>query len=185
MEDNKKNTGSWNTCYMNTGYMNTGSWNTGSWNTGDRNTGDHNTGSWNKCNNESGYFNSTTSELIRVFNKIVDKKTWDKFEKPNFIYFGLTEWINSEDMSSEEKELNPSHIITDGFLKICEYKEAFKRSWDEAPYEDKIKILDCPNFDNDVFFEISGINVEKELNKQKKVSIELTQEQLDKIKHLL
>jgi hypothetical protein len=87
-------------------------------------------------------------------------------------------------MTDEEKEENPDYKTRGGYLKEYSYKEAFRNSWDKATIEDRKKILKCPNFDNDVFFEISGIDVNKELN-QEKVTIELTQEQLDRIKKYL
>jgi len=168
----------------NTGYLNTGNRNTGNWNTGYRNTGNRNTGYWNTCDRENGYLNTVQSENIRVFNSIVKRSEWENYEKPDFLYFDLTDWIEESEMTEEEKRYNPTYKDSGGYLKEYEYKEAFKKSWDKADKEDRKKILDCPNFDNDIFFDISGIDVKKELQ-TKKVTIELTEEQLEKIKHLI
>ena len=188
-----RNTGSCNTGNRNTGYGNTGNRNTGNcnsgddntgyWNTGEYNLGHNNTGSWNNCNQETGFFNTVQSNEIRVFNCIVNRSEWENYIEPDFLCFKLTDWIDEEDMTEEEKIDNPTYKTTGGFLKRYEYKEAFKKSWDNADKEDRIRILYCPNFNNEIFYEISGIDVNKEL--QKKVTIELTEEQLKKIKHLL
>ena len=44
-------------------------------------------------------------------------------------------------MTDKEKEDNESHITTGGYLKSYEYKEAFKKSWDEADQEDREPIV--------------------------------------------
>jgi len=45
-------------------------------------------------------------------------------------------------------------------LKL-DYKSAFKLSWNKADKQDRAKIKKIPNFDKDMFFEISGIDVDK------------------------
>ena len=67
-------------------------------------------------------------------------------------------------MSDEEKEESPTHKTTGGFLKVYDYKEAFQSSYKNASEEDKELLLMLPNFDADVFFEISGIDVRKKDN---------------------
>jgi len=165
----RSNTGNNNTGYSNTGYRNTGDWNTGNRNTGHSNTGyrntgnwstgDMNTGSWNACNKETGFFNTQETDTVRVFNKECSKVVWDKADKPDFIYFNLTEWVYESDMTDQEKIDHPTFPTTGGYLKSCEYKEAFQKSWDEADEEDRAKLFELPNFDAEVFKEISGIDV--------------------------
>ena len=62
-------------------------------------------------------------------------------------------------MTNEEKDSNPTYKTTGGYLRIYEYKEAWKKSWDGATDECKELLYKLPNFDADVFFEISGIDV--------------------------
>jgi len=174
MEDKKNNTGYNNTGYNNTGYMNTGDMNTGNRNTGHWNTGNWNTGNWNTCNKETGFFNTNTVEKIRVFNKDCDLKTWQDAIKPAFLYFNLTEWVGESNMTYKEKLENKSFKTTGGYLKKYDYKEAFKNSWDEATQEDRDLLFKLPNFDAEVFFEISGINVNESSN-------EMTIEELEKL----
>ena len=149
-----ENTGNWNTGDGNTGRHNTGNCNAGYWNTGDGNTGNYNTGSFN-----TGHFNTETPENIRVFNKDVERNVWDAAYKPEFLCFGLTEWVEAKNMSQGEKQENPEHVGTLGYLRPYGYKEAFQKSWDEADPRDRIKIKDLPNFDADIFYEISGIDL--------------------------
>ena len=154
------NAGDWNTGYRNTGDCNTGDWNTGDCNTGDCNTGDWNTGDWN-----TGYFNTITSNTILVFNKECNREEWNNAIKPTFIYFVLTEWIKEENMTDKEKQKYPEYINTGGYLKEYEYKEAFQKSFNSLSTEEKKKQVELlkalPNFDKDVFFEISGIDIDK------------------------
>jgi len=67
-------------------------------------------------------------------------------------------------MTQEEKTNNPNSITTWWYLKPISYKEAWKNAWNWAELSEKKKVLDLPNFDNDIFLDITGINVKKELN---------------------
>ena len=152
------NTGDWNTGYKNTGYNNTGDWNTGNWNTGDCNTGD-----WNNTDKETGYFNTIQSEHINIFNNPCKRELWDNAMIPTFLYFDLTEWVCESDMSEQEKVDNETYKTTGGYLKEYEYKKAFQKSYNKLSKEEKAKqtelLKELPNFDEDVFFEISGIDI--------------------------
>ena len=127
--------------------------NTGDRNTGDRNTGYCNTGDWN-----TGYCN-TTEPTARLFNKDTGIK-FNDLSFPDFFYFETKEWIYGCDMTDKEKEDNPTWKTVDGYLKSYDYQEAWRRSWDKASEEDRAKLFELPNFDADIFKEISGIDVE-------------------------
>ena len=170
-----RNTGDWNTGNRNTGDRNTGDWNTGDWNTGNRNTGDWNTGnrntgdwnsgSFNTCNHSAGMFN-TKEQPLYLFNKPTDF-TWEEFTKifPNeynllfYSSFTLTEWVNENDMSDKEKEENPEYKTTGGYLRQRTYKEAWQIMWNSWTKEQQNSIKKLPNFDKDIFKEITGIEV--------------------------
>ena len=184
------NTGDFNTGYRNigdrnTGYRNTGGRNTGDYNAGGCNTGDRNTGDFNITHKETGFFNSIQSDTIRVFNKPCNVEIWNNAIKPYFIYFyfNLTEWIIESNMTDEEKENNPTYKTTKGYLKSYTYKEAWANAWANATDKDKELLYALPNFDTEVFKEISGIDVN--VIKKKKVTLELTDEQLEKIKEII
>ena len=153
------NTGNWNTGDCNTGNWNTGDWNTGNRNTGDCNTGNWNTGDWNTTNFSNGFFNTEEVEIINVFDKPCMKSVWDEVSKPGCLYFSLTQWIDESEMSDVEKQENPSFSCTGGYLKKYDYKEAFTKSVTEASKEDRDLIRALPNFNNEKFLEISGVDL--------------------------
>ena len=128
-------------------------------NTGYRNSGDCNTGDWNSGYRNNGFFNTKTPETILVFNKPCSREKWEEARKPSFLFFGITRWINDEDMTEEEKANNQSYKTTGGYLKQMVYKEAFQESFKSATKEDIQLLKALPNFDADVFFEISGIRI--------------------------
>ena len=177
----KENTGDCNTGDWNTGNRNTGNWNTGDCNTGNRNTGNWNTGDWNTGNRNTGDLNTTEAPL-RIFNKDTDVKREDVVF-PNFFYFYTTEWIYESSMTDKEKTAFPTYVTTGGYLKVKSYREAWRESWDKADLEDKKKVLALPNWDNAIFKEISGIDVEKELNAPKSLSGKTVEVTLDGVKY--
>jgi len=61
-------------------------------------------------------------------------------------------------MTDKEKVDNDTFHTTGGYLKSYDYKEAFQKSYNEASQEDKDKLLKLPNFDAEVFKEISGVD---------------------------
>ena len=164
------NTGNSNTGNSNTGYSNTGHWNTGHSNTGNSNTGNSNTGygntghwntgHWNTGNSNTGFFNTKTPDEILVFGKKCSREKWDKADKPSWLYFNLTEWIDFSQMTDEEKEQNPSYKTAGGYLKKYSYQEAFQKSYNSASKEEQQKIKKLPNWDKKVFYEISGIMID-------------------------
>ena len=70
-------------------------------------------------------------------------------------------WVSSDNMSDSEKEEHPYHEATGGYLKVLDYKEAWKEMWKSLSEKEKQSILDLPNFDKDIFFDITGIRIEK------------------------
>ena len=155
-----RNSGYWNSGDCNSGYCNSGNCNSGYCNSGYCNSGDWNSGDWN-----SGYFN-TDSPLVRIFNKDTDVKREDiKF--PSFLYFDLTIWVSHDTATDKEKKLYKTEIETcGGFLKTLGYKEAFRLAWDKADKEEHKQLLELPNWNNEIFKEISGIDAEAEIAKE-------------------
>jgi hypothetical protein len=165
------NSGDWNSGHRNSGDRNSGDRNSGRWNSGDRNSGHRNSGDWNSGHRNSGdwnsgdqntgYFNSITPDNILVFNKKCKRQKWEEAEKPYFINNILTtEWISWSDMTDEEKKADPNAFVREGYLKTYSYKEAWQNAYKEASKED-IKLLKAlPNFNADVFFEITGIKID-------------------------
>ena len=154
-----RNAGHSNTGDRNTGHRNTGHRNTGDRNTGDRNTGHSNTGDWNTGDWNTGCFNTKTPDKILVFNKMCSRKKWDNAQKPAFLWFNLTLWVDYPKMTEEEKKADLLAEMRGGYLKKLDYKEAFQASYAKATEKDKALLLKLPNFNKKVFYEISGIKL--------------------------
>ena len=150
-----------------TGYRSTGDYSIGGNSTGDYSTGYYSTGDWSISDYSSGHFSTEDYSGFGCFDKPCTLEEWNNTYKPKWLFFDLTEWIEEEDMTEEEKEENPSYKITSGYLKVYGYKEAFKKSYNTATMEEQLKIKDLPNFDADKFFEISGIRIDEITEKQK------------------
>jgi len=147
------NSGYCNSGDRNSGHRNSGHRNSGDWNSGDRNSGLFNSGDWN-----SGLFN-TDEPFIRMFNRDTAFKR-KEINIPQCFYFDLTSWIGHDTATDEEKETYKKEIeVCGGFLKTISYKDAFKRAWENASESEKEEVKELPNFDTDIFFEISGIRI--------------------------
>ena len=155
--ENKNNSGDWNSGYGNSGYGNSRNWNSGDRNSGYGNSGYRNSGNWNSGNQNSGMFN-TDEPTVRMFNKDTCLKRND-IEFPDFLFFRLTEWVPENEMTDQEKIDNACFHTTGGYLKTLDYKTAFQEAWDGAPQEEREKVLALPNFDAEIFKEISGVDV--------------------------
>ena len=153
-----QNTGNWNIGYRNTGDQNTGDQNTGNWNTGYQNTGYRNTGDWNKCNHSTGFFN-TKEQNVTIFNQ-PSGMTYEEFVNSKYYValissdFTLTEWIY---YTEEEKKDSIIRQCIGGNLKSYTYQEACKNWWNGMSAKNKKIIMSIPNFDENVFEEITGI----------------------------
>ena len=162
-----RNTGNSNTGNRNTGNRNTGNRNTGDRNTGDCNTGDWNTGDWNTTNFSSGCFN-TEKQTIIMFNK-PSKWTLSVYKNSRaaqLLYWSpkeidMVEWVESCDMTEEEKKENPSHETIGGYLRVTKSNGDRQEWWNNLDDDDKNEILSLPNFDKDIFKECTGIEVGK------------------------
>ena len=158
------NTGKDNTGRSNTGDWNTGDWNTGNWNTGNKNTGNKNTGDWNSTDFSTGCFN-TKEEKIRLFNKRSKwtYRDWKCSSARDLMYdcpHTKTVWINEKYMTDSEKEENSTWKRTGGYLKTIEVTDEEKQKWwDNLDDEDQEEIKSLPNFDKEIFKEITGIEV--------------------------
>ena len=170
-----KNSGDYNSGNKNSGDCNSGSWNSGDWNSGDWNSGNKNSGdcnsgnknsgSWNSGDCNSGFFNSD-KPYVRMFNKMTDKKEED-IDIPSWCYFDLTEWVSHDTATKEEKQKHKAEIeVCGGFLRSINYKDAWRHAWNRASIEERKKLFDLPNWDNQVFKEITGIDAETEIAKE-------------------
>ena len=132
-----RNSGSWNSGNRNSGSWNSGNWNSGDMNSGNWNSGSTNSGSWNSGNWNSGYLNTTSPETVRVFNRDLPREEWERAEVPDFFHFEL---------------------VSGG------YKASWHKAWETATEEDRAKLFELPNFDADVWFDLTGIDVRSQTN---------------------
>jgi hypothetical protein len=153
------NSGGWNSGDRNSGDMNSGDRNSGDMNSGDRNSGDRNSGDWNSGDRNSGFFNTKTPSHILVFDALCNKEDFDNWDEPDFLNFDLCVWVEESNMTEQQKIDDPNFFIRGGQLQTKDYKKAFQESYNNATDKDKAKIKNCPNFDADKFYEISGIRV--------------------------
>ena len=75
----------------------------------------------------------------------------------NNIPTDVLEWRYSEDITDEEKAAHPEHETTGGYLRVYTPKETAQMWWDGLSENRKNIILNIPNFDADIFEEITGI----------------------------
>ena len=168
-----KNSGNWNSGDRNSGYRNSGNCNSGDRNSGDRNSGNKNSGNlnsgnwnsgnWNSGNCNSGFFNSD-EPCMRMFNKMTNYKREDVII-PAWCYFEPTVWVSHDTATEEEKTEHKAEIkVCGGFLKTINYKDAWRLAWNKASIKERKKLFDLPNWDNQVFKEITGIDAENEIS---------------------
>ena len=159
-----RNSGDWNSGDCNSGNRNSGDWNSGDCNSGNRNSGDWNSGDWNKTCFSNGCFN-TESPKIYLFNK---PSNWNYSDWLNsdarYILMNcpsnVLSWIWEDDMTDEEKEQHPEYLATGGFLKHIEEETGRQMWWDGLSDVQKDSVMQLPNFDKDIFKEITGISIE-------------------------
>ena len=106
---------------------------------------------------------------MRWFNKESKVKRSEFTAWPSMKHFDVSYWIPEYKMTEEEKKENPTYETTGGFTKKVEYKEAWKIFWRRTTEENKQKFLYLPNFDPEIFKEITGVDVE---SKEKTIEIE-------------
>ncbi len=156
----RRNTGHYNTGRRNTGHYNTGHRNTGRRNTGYCNTGDWNTGDWNSASYHVGCFNTIDAETAYFFNKPLKINVWNEAYIPDWLRLPEpTAWVLSENMTEEEKKNNPSHKTTGGYLRANSMKDEWRKAYESASECDIQAVRDLPNFDYDVFEEITGLDL--------------------------
>ena len=165
------NSGNWNSGNRNSGNWNggdwnSGDWNSGDWNSGDRNSGNRNSGDWNKTSFSNGCFN-TVSPKIYMFNKPTDWtfEQWFNCRARrllNEIEDCPLEYVYLTDMTDEEKKAHPEAETTGGYLKERTTADNARKWWAGLSADDRNVILSLPNFDAEIFKEITGIDVSKD-----------------------
>lgn len=107
-------------------------------------------------------FNVSVTE--EVYNKVKSDLLIKNFKLP------IAKWIESKDMTSEEKKSWTSHTETGGYLKTLSYQDAWEEMWSTMSEDDKKFFETIPNFNADIFEKITGI---KTSLKGKKVEVKI------------
>ena len=122
--------------------------------------GDWNTGDCNKSHYSNGFFNTidTNVSIFNILSNFTNKEFKNtKYYKALTEYYPiLTEWIY---YTQEEINNDKAKELIGGYLKTYDYKEAHKIWWNKLSNESKEIIKLIPNFDAEIFEEITGIVV--------------------------
>ena len=156
-----RNSGDRNSGDRNSGYRNSGDRNSGDRNSGYQNSGDQNSGDLNSGYLNSGVFcNKQREDTILIFNKKSDI-TWAEWENSDVYYLSqnlnVTKWILWNNMTDAEKKENPKAFVTEGYIKVFDYKEAWANLWETLEDKQKDLFKNLPNFNSKVFKNITGI----------------------------
>jgi len=137
-------------------------YNTGNWNTDHLNTGD-----FNLTNGSNGCFN-TIEPTISFFNQ---PSGWTLSQWRNSAARAVmhrlcaypVRWVALYDMTEAEKENNPECKTTGGYLKPLSQEEQTMRTvenWKYLSDKEKRVVMSIPNFDKEIFKQITGIDVD-------------------------
>lgn len=129
---------------------NAGLFNTGNCNSGNRNSGYRNSGCFNSCEGSNGVFCNEPDKNIRIFNQPSGMSLQD-FIRSRYYDALVSEPLELTWWDEETKT-----------LKNRSYKEACTIWWEKLTEENKKIIQQIPNFDADVFFDITGIRVKED-----------------------
>ncbi len=152
----KANTNKSSSGYCNSGYCNSGDWNSGYCNSGD----------WNSGNRNSGVFCTDEKPTIKLFDKPSDW-TREKWRDSNACYvmrgcpYTHSDFIDSCNMSDEEKERHPEYKTIGGYVKTFIVTNEDKQAWwNGLQDEGRAEVMALPNFDAEKFEKCTGIRVE-------------------------
>ena len=141
-----------------TGKGNSGNWNTGDYNDGHRNSGDDNSGDWNSGNYNSGRYNSGDCNIGNWnsgdWNKINYSNGCFNTIEPKIKFFNKESNLTYEDWLLSDAKKILKEIPTEDYKYAQDW-------WNRLEDTYKQIILDIPNFDREIFKEITGIDVNK------------------------
>lgn len=136
-------------------------WDCSTW---DWSTWHRSTWNWSISNYSTGHFSTIDYSWFSVFNKPCIFEEWYNAKKPSWLYFDLTQWIEESNMTNKEKEDNPNYKTTGWYLKVFDYKKAWRNAYEKATPEERMKVKQLPNFDADIFEKISGIRIDEKVD---------------------
>ncbi|MEK4513630.1 hypothetical protein NST85_29060 [Paenibacillus sp. FSL K6-2524] len=149
-----RNSGHYNSGNRNSGHYNSGDSNSGHYNSGDSNSGHYNSGNRNSGNRNSGHYNSGDFNSCNYSSGVFCSV------EPEFLLFNKPSSISRDEFRcSEAGYISRRLRVTDDEGNPIDYKQAWSRLWESLSNSEKITVQSIPNFDADVFEEITGIRV--------------------------
>ena len=128
------------------------------------NSGDCNSGYYNSGDYNSGVFCTESDPSIRIFDKEFNMSITEwRNSKYHFILnkLTITQFINENDMTNEEKIQNENFYITKGYLKTYTYKEAWLNLFNKLSKNEVEIITQIPSFDKNKFESITSIKIDE------------------------
>ena len=161
------NHGHRNTNHYNIGNSNSGGSNKGMMNSGHFNIGDYNSGCFNKCSNSTGFFCTKTPDMI-MFNKPTDLNYEQIMNSegmrlllsmPEMTVFHRITNNSDTELLTEDKKESDVYKTYGEYYKITEItSEERQQWWDKLKASEKKAVRNLPNFDPEIFKEITGID---------------------------
>lgn len=106
------------------------------------------------------YFNTKNHKLY-FFNKESDMSLED-FRRSNLYYIlsklSLIEYVDKKNITDKEREQYKEY--ENRYYKILDFREGFTKFWKNLSKDEKQEIKKMPNFNHNMFYKISGIDVE-------------------------
>jgi len=95
-----------------------------------------------------------------IFNVQVSEKEFSEAmsSRPTF-KLPLTKWIEKKDMTEDEKKDYTICEQIGGYLKVLSFEDAWKEGWSNASKEFKDWVKGLPNFNAELFKDITGIDI--------------------------
>ena len=102
-----------------------------------------------------------------MFNKPSDwtfRDWWNSEARSllNRIQKDVLEWVWSDDMTDQEKEDHPEYKTTGGYLKELDESECGQIWWNSLTDREKDIIKGLPNFDPEIFAQVTGVKIEED-----------------------
>jgi len=110
----------------------------------------------------------------RIFNKGVSEEVFNKVysSQPEF-KLPVSTWKDKKEMTKDEIENYPVCHEIGGYLKVLSYKDAWAEGWKTASKEFKEWVKELPNFDEELFKEITGLEIDNDSLKGQEVKVEV------------
>ena len=98
--------------------------------------------------------------MINCFNVPTSRDIWDNAIKPVWFYKpSPTTWVYKLLMTDREKLDNPNFEADGGYLRVNNIKDEWLKAYESASPIELDQARELPNFDYDVFEEITGLDL--------------------------